>query len=155
MFPRLDLRHAVQNLRKYSYITISTLPHVTCVKCKAIAAVNMKTMLDTILLLESELNNQNLANDLRLFCQELESSNHYIFNVHRNVKKQRLPRCLHIEYKEWNFIIIVLHICFIFRHLFYILWMQLGFWICPRDGPVQYSVSKSKFNQTSGRNSLK
>lgn len=119
MFPRLDLRHAVQNLRKYSYITISTLPHVTCVKCNAIAAVNMKTMLDTILLLESELNNQNLANDLR--CQELESSNHYIFNVHRNVKKQRLPRCLHIEYKEWNFIIIVLHIFFIFMDAAWVL----------------------------------
>lgn len=63
----MDLCHAVQNLRKYSYITISTLPHVTCVKCNAIAAVDMKTMLDTILLLELELNNQNLANDLDYF----------------------------------------------------------------------------------------
>lgn len=67
MFSRLDLCHAVQNMRKYSYITISTLPHVTCVKCNAIAAVDMKTMLDTILLLELELNNQNLANDLDYF----------------------------------------------------------------------------------------
>lgn len=100
-------------------MTISTLPHVTCVKWNAIAAVDMKTMLDTISLLELELNNQNLANDLRLFFQELESSNHYIFNVHINVKKERLPRCLHIEYKEWNFINIVLHI-FSFLGTFFI-----------------------------------
>lgn len=45
------------------------LPHVTCVKWNAIAAVDMKTMLDTILLLELELNNQNLANDLDYFAK--------------------------------------------------------------------------------------